>query len=46
MKWFGEGPLTERDQKFFDLRESGYEGPVDRNGDPVDDMDEWIRDRK
>jgi hypothetical protein len=26
------------------LRESGYTGPVDHNGNAVDDMDQWIKD--
>lgn len=25
-------PETEADTRFFDLRESGYDGPVDRDG--------------
>lgn len=44
MKWFGEGPLTAKDAKFFELRESGYTGPIDHNGQPVEDMDQWIKD--
>ena len=43
MPWFGEGPLTEKDQKFADLRESGYKGPIDQDGNPVEDLDRWIR---
>lgn len=35
---------TAADSKFFDLRESGYTGPVDQDGNPVEDMDQWIRD--
>ena len=37
-------PETADDKKFFDLRESGYKGPIDRNGNKVDDLDEWIKD--
>ena len=37
-------PETKADKKFFDLRESGYKGPIDHNGKPVEDMDQWIRD--
>lgn len=37
MKWFGEGPLPEKDAKFFELRESGYTGWIDRDGNAVDD---------
>jgi hypothetical protein len=37
-------PETERDSKFFDLRESGFTGPVDQDGDAVEDMDQWIKD--
>ena len=29
------GNLTEADEKFLALRESGYAGPIDRNGDKV-----------
>jgi hypothetical protein len=36
-------PETAADKRFFDLRESGYTGPVDHNGQPVDDLDQWIR---
>jgi hypothetical protein len=25
-------PETKADQKFFNLRESGYKGPIDQNG--------------
>jgi hypothetical protein len=35
-------PETATDKRFFDLRESGYEGPVDHNGNPVDDMGGWL----
>jgi hypothetical protein len=38
-------PETEKDRKFFDLRESGYTGPVDQDGNKVEDMDQWIKDR-
>lgn len=29
-------PETLADRKFFDLRESGYDGPIDENGDIPD----------
>ena len=29
---FDGKPETARDKKFFDLRESGYRGPIDQNG--------------
>ncbi len=32
-------PETEADKKFFDLRESGYTGPIDRNGNIPDPSD-------
>jgi hypothetical protein len=35
---------TARDKKFFDLRQSGYKGPIDHKGNKVEDMDEWIKD--
>ena len=37
-------PETANDKKFFDLRESGYTGPIDHNGNAVADMLQWIRD--
>ena len=37
-------PETAIDKRFFDLRESGYTGPVDHNGQPVEDMGKWIED--
>lgn len=27
-------PETEADRRFFDLRESGYQGPIDQDGYP------------
>jgi hypothetical protein len=35
---------TAKDKKFFDLRESGYEGPIDHNGNTVADLLQWIKD--
>jgi len=37
-------PETAADKKFFDLRESGFEGPVDQAGNAVEDLGQWIRD--
>jgi hypothetical protein len=37
-------PETAADSKFFDLRESGFEGPIDQDGNAVEDMDQWIKD--
>jgi hypothetical protein len=37
-------PETETDTKFFNLRESGWTGPIDHNGNAVADMDQWIKD--
>jgi len=34
----------EADAKFWDLRNSGYDGPIDQAGNPVEDMDQWIKD--
>lgn len=28
-------PETERDRRFFDLRESGFRGPIDQDGNAV-----------
>jgi hypothetical protein len=33
------GNLTEADKKFFALRDSGYKGPIDQNGNKVVDKD-------
>lgn len=33
-RWDGT-PETSRDRKFFDLRESGYTGPIDQDGNKV-----------
>jgi hypothetical protein len=38
-------PETEADKRFFDLRESGYTGPIDQDGKRVDDVDEWIKEQ-
>ena len=32
---FGK-PLSEKDKKFFALRDSGYRGPIDHDGDKAD----------
>jgi hypothetical protein len=37
-------PETTNDKRFFALRESGYKGPIDHNGQPVEDLDQWIED--
>ncbi|MFE3178683.1 hypothetical protein ACFXPA_44120 [Amycolatopsis sp. NPDC059090] len=36
-------PETPADKRFFDLRESGYRGPIDQDGRKVADVDDWIR---
>jgi hypothetical protein len=33
-RWDGQTETT-TDKKFFDLRESGYTGPIDQNGNKV-----------
>lgn len=35
-RWDGE-PESEADRKFFDLRASGYRGPIDEKGNAVDE---------
>lgn len=35
-------PETAKDKKFFDLRESGFTGPIDQGGNAVEDLDRWI----
>ena len=32
-----QGNLTAADKKFFALRESGYKGPIDQDGNKVED---------
>lgn len=32
-----QGNLTAADKKFFKLRESGYTGPIDQDGNAVND---------
>jgi hypothetical protein len=34
----------EADARFWDLRNSGYEGPIDHNGNAVEDPDQWVKD--
>lgn len=36
-------PETPADTRFFDLRESGYRGPIDQDGNKVTDVDAWVR---
>jgi hypothetical protein len=31
------------DKKFFELRNSGYKGPIDQDGNKVKDVDAWIK---
>ena len=33
-RWDGE-PETEADRRFYDLRERGYTGPIDQDGNPA-----------
>jgi hypothetical protein len=35
-------PETAADRRFFDLREAGYRGPIDQDGNKVDDLDAWM----
>lgn len=51
-RWDGE-PETKADKKFFDLRASGYKGPIDRDGNKAGDpkgvfkaLDKASKDRK
>lgn len=38
-------PETAADKRFFDLRESGYTGWIDQDGNQVEDADAWIDQR-
>jgi hypothetical protein len=42
--WDGS-PETASDTRFHDLRQSGWTGPIDQDGNRVDDLDEWINER-
>jgi hypothetical protein len=35
-------PETDADSRYFDLRDSGYQGPIDQDGYPVADVDAWL----
>jgi hypothetical protein len=35
-------PNPEAAKKFFALRDSGYRGPIDQDGNKVEDLDAWI----
>ena len=37
-------PETAADTDFFTLRESGYSGPIEQDGNAVEDLDQWIKD--
>jgi hypothetical protein len=39
---FDGKPETATDKKFFDLRESGWKGPIDHNGNAVEDEGSWL----
>jgi hypothetical protein len=34
-------PETDADSRFHELRNSGYTGPIDHDGNKVDDVDAW-----
>ena len=38
---FDGQPETAADRRFFDLRESGYTGWIDQDGQPVTDLEQW-----
>jgi hypothetical protein len=38
-------PETDEETRFFDLRESGYRGPIDQDGNRVDEF-EWIEKKR
>jgi hypothetical protein len=35
---------TEADEKWITLRDSGYKGPIDQDGNAVEDLQQWIKD--
>jgi hypothetical protein len=39
---FDRQPETAVDTRFFDLRESGYDGWIDQDGYPVHDKEAWM----
>lgn len=40
-----ESPESDTDKKFHDLRESGWKGPIDQDGNKVENLEKWIEDR-
>jgi hypothetical protein len=36
--------LSDAEKKWYDLRNAGYDGWVDHNGNAVEDLDQWIKD--
>ncbi|GAA3068520.1 hypothetical protein GCM10010464_35910 [Pseudonocardia yunnanensis] len=36
-----KSPETEKDSKFHDLRDSGYRGPIDQDGNNLEDVNAW-----
>lgn len=41
-----DAPETEKDARFFDLRDSGYTGPIDQDENRVDDLEKWMEERR
>jgi hypothetical protein len=37
---------SEKDSRFHDLRESGYKGPIDQDGNKVEDLDAWLDEQR
>jgi len=40
-----KSPESEKDSKFHDLRDSGYRGPIDQDGNKVEDINRWVNEQ-
>ena len=43
--WDGSAE-TEKDSRLHDLRESGYRGPIDQDGNRVEDLAAWAAEQR
>ncbi len=37
--------MSDADERFRELRDSGWTGPIDQDGNKVEDLDQWINDQ-
>jgi hypothetical protein len=38
--------LSDIEKKWYDLRNTGYDGPIDHNGNPVDNPESWEQEHR